>query len=84
MVGVFVFYYGLFVPWESWAINDLMPWGMFLANSAVVMWTVWFPVGAAVAREAGWFPGGGWFHSSWSYRSSKAALAGVLSVWPRH
>ena len=54
-----------------------MSWGMFLANLAAVMWTVWFPVEAAVAREASGFLNSGWFCSSWDYRSSEAASAGV-------
>ena len=77
VVEIIVFHYSLFVPWESWAIDDSMSWGMFLANLAVATETVWFPVRVAVAREAGQLLGGGWFHGSWGYRLSKAASAGV-------
>ena len=50
MVRVFVFHDSLFGPWESRAINDLMSWSMFLADSAAITWTVWFLMRVAVAR----------------------------------
>ena len=82
MIRVFVFYEGLSVPWGLRAVNDLMSWSMFLADSAVIAWTVWFLMRTAVAREAGWFFDSDWFRGdeqAWLLPSEITLIALVYS-----